>query len=227
MPRAARFESGPGNGRMAPVAVTPVRIRPTEVLASLIRGCPMRLVPPADPRSDSAAYFRNRQHVPHLDNPAHQPRLHRCAQLADWLIHTHNLRSVTDLGCGDGGLLSLLTTTVPGWGYDVREASIANARPGIDVRHADILTDPLELGDLVMITEVLEHLHDPAALLANLDAKWLIASSPADENRRKHDHTHVWAWDPAGYADMIQAAGWHIASHEHVGRFQIVTARRG
>lgn len=186
----------------------------------------VRLAPPGDPRTNSAEYFRHRDHVPHLDNPAHQPRLRRCAQLADWLVTQHDLRSVTDLGCGDGGLLSLLTSNVPAWGYDVREASIANARPGCDVRHADILTDTIELGDLVIATELLEHLDNPNALLRRLYAPWLVASSPADETARRHDHTHVWAWDADGYAELVQGAGWTVAAHETIGRFQIITAHR-
>lgn len=163
----------------------------------------------------------------HLDNPAHGPRLRHCARLVDRLVAEHSVRSVTDLGCGDGGLLSLLRSGMPAWGYDVRVASVTNARPGCDVRLADFLTEPVELGDLAVLTEVLEHLDDPDGLLRGLDVSWVVASSPADENIRRHDHTHVWAWDSAGYVDLFTGAGWVVVSHERVGRFQVIAARRG
>lgn len=188
-----------------------------------------RLAPDGDPRLDSAGFFRHREHVPHLDNPRHQPRLQRCAQVADDLVTEHGLSAVVDLGCGDGGLLSLLRSGAPCWGYDVRESSVINRRPGIDVRRADFLTEPLDLGDdrtLVVMTEVLEHLDDPDRFLADLPARWLLASSPADETDTKHDHTHVWAWDQLGYVDMLTRAGWTPVWQELVGRFQIVTAYR-
>src|SRR5690606_14199678 len=119
----------------------------------------------------------------HLDRKPHQRRLYRCASLADELIQAHDVKSVSDLGCVDGGLLSIIQSPVEKWGYDVRKASVANARPGIKVIEADLLTDTFEVGDLAIITEMLEHLADPHGFLASLPRpKVILASSPGRES---------------------------------------------
>lgn len=186
-----------------------------------------RLVPRGHPLEDSAAFFRDRKHVPHLDRKPHQRRLYRCASLADELIQAHDLKSVSDLGCGDGGLLSIIRSPVEKWGYDVRKASVANARLGIKVIEADLLTDTFEVGDLVIITEMLEHLADPHGFLASLPRpKVILASSPGRETKDgRHDHTHVWAWDEDGYRTMFEKAGFEVIHQEMVGNFQVLVAR--
>lgn len=185
-----------------------------------------RLRPQGDPVTDSAAFFRNRRGVPHLDRAAHRPRLERCAALVDELVTERKLRTVSDLGCGDGGLLSLLTAPKEAWGYDVRRASVRGRRPGTRVLEADILTDRLDLGDLVVATEILEHLDDPHGWLGTLrpDVSLILASSPGRDSKAMWDHTHVWAWDPDGYAAMFTGEGYTVEHQEMVGDFQILVA---
>jgi hypothetical protein len=86
----------------------------------------------------------------------------------------------------------------------------------------------IEIGDIVVMTEVLEHLTDPYQVLERLRrscARRLICSSPSRETAESHCGEHAWAWDMAGYAEMITEAGWQIDHHAEVGGFQLVSAR--
>jgi hypothetical protein len=76
------------------------------------------------PHVSTAAFHADRERAPHLEQPAHWARLQRArlfvGDASRALLdagHT-TLVSVSDLGCGDGGLLQLLTDLpdVTGWG---------------------------------------------------------------------------------------------------------------
>lgn len=150
--------------------------------------------------------------------------------------------SVTDLGCGDGSLLALLATFgLPAWGYEVGRGDVdAAGRRGLDVRQGDILAGDIEYGDLLIVTEVLEHLADPEAFLRGLPGRLLIVSSPSAETGDWHNPIHAWAWDMAGYAALLQRAGWTVLRHRECDggpntfgdvtgqqRFQAIFAARG
>lgn len=68
--------------------------------------------------------------------------------------------------------------------------------------------------DLMVLTECLEHVEDPDAVLrmAAARAKHLVASSPLGETFGDNNPFHVWAWDEAGYRKMIEDAGWRVVS---------------
>jgi trans-aconitate methyltransferase len=127
------------------------------------------------------------------------------------LVAHPEIRSVSDLGCGDGSFLAGLPAGLPAWGYDAGLGNVEAAQAaGLDVRRADILTDPLHYGDLIVCTEVLEHLADPHAFVRRLPAGWLIATSPANETDTWHYEHHAWAWDRAGYRQLFEDAGWTV-----------------
>lgn len=122
--------------------------------------------------------------------------------------------SMVDLGCGDGSLLAEL----PGlnaWGYDAGVANVERARAaGLDVRLSDIEAVGVEYGDLIVCSEVVEHLLDPHGFIAALPGTQLVLSSPSAETAEWHYTDHAWAWDLAGYRQMIEAAGWAIWEQE-------------
>lgn len=180
-----------------------------------------RLFDPADPPEWlDPEWWRDRPHCDHLASPtgAHVARLHAAATLAAKLAHeTSSL--VTDLGAGDGAVLSLLPQPLchDSVGYDVIEADTAYAR---DVRDVMVLNsrgaiDPADpyyaLSPVVVLTEVLEHMADPHGFLTKLHARpevrYVVASSPYMETPEKHEWNHAWVWDVAGYRTMFAEAG--------------------
>lgn len=196
-----------------------------------------RLFDPADPPEWlDPQWWRDRQHCDHLGSPtgAHVARLHAAAALAAKAAASIDSSSstahVVDLGAGDGALLSLLPDPLRdvSFGYDVISNDIIYAQRarGVQVRPIlDLALDisdtsdvPLvELGPVVVLTEVLEHMADPHAFLDHLHARpevrYVVASSPRRETPDKHEWNHAWCWDMAGYQDMFNAAGFHAVQY--------------
>jgi len=77
----------------------------------------------------------------------------------------------------------------------------------------DLLEHLYGLGDrlstVVLLGEILEHVEDPAALLAAAHrvANGLILSTPLDEPAGVNPE-HVWRWDRAGILELLAGAGW-------------------
>jgi len=164
--------------------------------------------------------------------PGFTQRAGLVAGLARWAAP---VRSVTDLGCGDGSLLArlrdvLLPADIPMWGYDLGKADLAYGQQrGLDLRSGDI-TKPhrLEYGELVIATEVAEHLEDPEDFLRGIQAALLIVSSPSAETGDWHNPIHAWAWDRAGYDELVRRSGWtpvwHAGCDAGLNTFAGVTA---
>jgi 2-polyprenyl-3-methyl-5-hydroxy-6-metoxy-1,4-benzoquinol methylase len=189
------------------------------------------------PYVSTAAYHAERERAPHLEQHPHQGRLYRAADfvaLAVADLGGENIR-ISDLGCGDGGLLSLIQS-IPGtesWGYDFAPANAAGWRErGVTASALDVFGadwDRVQTGHVVVMTEVLEHLADPHGVLRRLNTpdgpRRLVCSSPWNEGPSNHDACHAWAWDTDGYRTMLEAAGWTVQLQEQVSLFQVVLAR--
>lgn len=182
----------------------------------------------------TAEFHEHRERAPHVDQPHHRPRLEKAAEFVRLAAARLESPTVSDLGCGDGGLLSLLQKgpSVKAWGYDFQPSNAEGWRQrqvqafALDVFGCDDDRDLVAFGDITVVTEVLEHLTDPAEALAWIagNSRFLVASSPWIENADNHDECHAWAFDPPGYAELIQGAGFTILIHEPVGPFQLVLA---
>jgi hypothetical protein len=149
-----------------------------------------------------------------------QPGFSQRAQLVAGLVrHMGPVSSICDLGCGDGAMLSLLgreISPVPMWGYDLGAEDLAYGQAhGLDLREADI-TKPagLEYGELVICTEVVEHLADPYRFLDGIRSRMLVISSPSAETGAWHNPIHAWAWDLRGYANLAYRSGWTVVRQE-------------
>jgi 2-polyprenyl-3-methyl-5-hydroxy-6-metoxy-1,4-benzoquinol methylase len=101
---------------------------------------------------------------------------HRRAHVFRWL---EQLRFATllDVGCGDASLLRLVDAHFPGRklaGVDLSSVVVEQNRaalPHMDFAVANVVTDALPgVFDVVVCTEVLEHLDEPARALANIAA---------------------------------------------------------
>lgn len=127
--------------------------------------------------------------------------------------------TVTELGCGDGSLLQKIERIdLACWGYEIGDADIAYARTTLqlDVKKADIVAgrdvngERLAYGEIVVISEVLEHLADPVELLRKLPNRLVIASSPSRETGEWHNPIHAWAWDENDYRRLFELAGYTV-----------------
>lgn len=184
------------------------------------------------PYVSTAEFHADRERAPHLEQEWHRPRLERAAEFVRQALQWPDCWTVSDLGCGDGGLLSLVKNLSEAvvWGYDFCPANAAGWRDrGVTAFAADVFgenSDTVVYGDVVVMTEVLEHLADPHGVLRRMRgrSRALVCSSPWNENPNNHSPEHAWAWDLEGYAAMIQAAGWTIDRHEQAGLFQVVLA---
>lgn len=179
------------------------------------------------PECTTADWYAGRDNAAHLEDAHHRPRLLASSRMVAQAAFSYGLTTVVDVGAGDGGLLSLLGPRLRGWGYDLAPAAVAAARRrGVDVRLADVLSGPVEWGQIAVATEMLEHLVDPHGLVATIrgNCTAVVASSPFMERPGCHYEFHTWAWDMAGYAAMFRACGWRVVRHDPVGPFQVLMA---
>jgi len=95
--------------------------------------------------------------------------------------------SVLDIGCGEGTTLKFLEKelAVKGSGLDISSEAVAMAvKKGISASRADVSSEDFrvrEVYDYIIISEVLEHLPDPEALMEKVKGKFrkgLILSIP-------------------------------------------------
>ncbi|MET7975738.1 methyltransferase domain-containing protein [Streptomyces mirabilis] len=169
-------------------------------------------------------FHRDRDRAPHLEQPDHRARLKRCARV----IRNINPGSVVDLGCGDGGLLSLIKD-IPSWGYDFQPSNEpAWTERGVTAERRDVFNtrDVPKWGELAVLTEVLEHLADPHGTVEWVarNASWIVASSPRHESADFHGDCHAWAWDEEGYRALL-APHFEVTLHEAVDWSQIIVGR--
>lgn len=180
------------------------------------------------------AFHEHRERAPHLEQDVHRPRLEKAAELLRSIASRASL-TLSDLGCGDGGLLSLVQRDFyHAWGYDFAPANAAGwAERGVEAQALDVFgvdRGRVVLGDVVAMTEVLEHLTHPREVLGWLRTayaqrvRYLVLSSPWNETPESHCGEHAWAWDEAGYEKLLYDTDWLAVAHERVGGFQVVLA---
>lgn len=203
------------------------------------------------PHVSTFAFHEHRDRAPHIDQPTHRPRLDKAVEFIlrarDLVLAADAARStrftssgdgvlvrrvvdVVDLGCGDGGLLSLLKEWAwdfATYGYDFQPTNQDGWKERrVEARALNFVDDWWEVrnSDVYVITEVLEHLRDPHEMVRNIRDRgaYIVASSPWTEHATSHDECHAWAWDPDGYAKLIRDAGYDVIRHERVGMFQVV-----
>lgn len=189
------------------------------------------------PHVSTAEFHAYRARAPHLEQPFHRQRLVYAAYLVERAAELSGRPvTVSDLGCGDGGLLALLAkldAVDSAWGYDFAPANPAGwVERGVKAELLDVFgddRDQVRFGDVTVMTEVLEHLADPHAAVrwAGEHSRWLVCSSPWPETPDQHDECHAWAWDMPGYRALVEQGGWQVVRHQQVdGYFQAILAAR-
>lgn len=179
-------------------------------------------------------FHKDRERARHLEEPGQRERLQRAADfIRAAATIERGYTSVSDLGCGDGGLLSLIRSYVnDAWGYDFTpNNAVGWSERDVNAEALDVFgddADHIRFGIVTAVTEVLEHLTDPAAAVKWIGSKsrFIVASSPWDEGPWGYDECHAWAWDVQGYRDLIGLGSYRILRHEMVGRFQVIMGMR-
>lgn len=197
-----------------------------------------RLFDPADlPNWLDPEWWRDTPNCDHLAHPAgvHRARLEFVAGRAAAVFRRERLDWITDVGAGDGALLSLLPDGVRrvATGFEIITDSVRHATEvrGVDVRQANVLIDDVPWGaptNLVVATEVLEHQADPHGFVRDVlarNADWLIVSSPWQETPERHEYNHAWAWDRDGYRALIEQGGFDVVEHTDVEWSQVIVAK--
>lgn len=172
-------------------------------------------------------WYADREHAPHLEQDGHRERLMVAAAYVAQAAFGTRLRTVVDLGAGDGGLLSLLGPNLRAWGYDLMPANVDAAKERqVDVRLGDAVAGEIDWADIAVCTEMLEHLVDPHAFVRRIadNCHALICSSPADERPGHAYEFHTWCWDEAGYRALVEQAGFRVVTSRRSTRFQVLLA---
>lgn len=174
-------------------------------------------------------FHQNRERAPHLEQDWQKGRLFMAAKFIRGVMP----KSVVDLGCGDGGLLSLIKD-IPSWGYDFCPANQEGwEERKISAEFADVFNDPdftPRWGELTVVTEVLEHVAEPHRVVEWIakNSTYIVASSPANELPGDHicegEHEHIWSWDEEGFKNMI-TNHFTILNYRKVDWNQIVLGR--
>lgn len=144
-----------------------------------------------------------------------------------------------DVGCAEGLMTTALARFFPyvvGWDFSPVMISRARKAEGVIYQVQDVEHLPPETGtyDLVVCSEVLEHLHNPTQILSELSrrARYLIVSCPITEAMNEHAFDselflrelrpgdasgHIWAHDMAGWLHMYRFVGGTLMTADQVG----------
>jgi len=148
--------------------------------------------------------------------PDHIARLLTTAGIVAWF----GPGTVCDPACGDASILEAayrLRPFVSAILGDISVPQIEALRPSFPAKlrfgtAIETLGDlPDKSVDVVVLTEILEHVEDPETLLreARRVGGALVASSPIDEVPGTGNHEHVWSYSTGDYFDMLREAGWN------------------
>lgn len=189
------------------------------------------------PYVSTFGFHEHIERAPHLEQGVHQERMYQARDFtlraAEFVQEeTGRKARVSDLGCGDGGGLSMINDVTDAWGYDFLPANAGGwPERGVTAFPYDAFGKDrakVEFGDITVITEVLEHLTDPHGVVRWIgeNSKYLVASSPWWEHPGDHCPEHAWAWDVDGYAALIRQGGFEILEHvKFEFMFQVVLAK--
>lgn len=180
------------------------------------------------PKYHDEAWYVGREAVDHIhqDGPnlGHRIRLLEALKLIDDIILRQDLemKTLADWGAGNGGLLSEVAKRHPQlkvWGYDLCPQNVLDGkeRYGLDLSLENIVEGDPKRAEIVVMTELLEHLVDPHRMIEELreappigEVRWIVASTPGFETPQQYYPYHLYCWTENSFAIMFERAGWVV-----------------
>jgi SAM-dependent methyltransferase len=177
-----------------------------------------------------SAYGNKQKHE--SKNPVQQALIARFNRQLASVVREFAPTGILDIGCGEGytlGALRAAGVTCPMHGIDFAEAAIAAARERVpdatfEVNDALVLADAGRRYDLVLMTEVLEHIQDPERMLPVLERlalRYVVTSVPWEPffrglNFLRGKHVFAFGNDPEhinhwGRAEFLALMGQRFA----------------
>ena len=168
-------------------------------------------------------------------DPSKDPHWRQKAELVRALIQP-NVETILDVGCGNGALTHFLARDLVIYGLDGSRAALARVRVPAAAAWADRIPIRDRAVDLVLCSEVLEHLptlilHRAVAELARISRRWLLVTVPFDEQlavryvwcdhcrRPFHIYGHVQRFTMARLRKLFR--GWQLEAWIHCGDYGI------
>ncbi len=166
-----------------------------------------------------------------INRPSDGLRLYIAAGYIIATVKFNDIKTIGDYGCGAGGLMKFLKHNLPDkdiFGYDMVPDNVSYCKSqGLNVELKDITKDTFNFGDLVVITETLEHLSDPTEFLKKIPkGTWLIASVPCNETQDRRDPSHLHVWENDSFGEMLRECHFDIHHFDRAFICQIVVAKR-
>jgi len=134
----------------------------------------------------------------------HVIRVNRTLEIAKAIA---GVKSAADLSAGDAFVIN---------GLKLDASYVGDFAPKYEITGAIEKTiDQIPVVDLFILSETLEHLDNPLAVLKQIRAKTktLLLSTPHarwDDNNEEH----YWAWDKSGILELLMSAGFTAVSFE-------------
>ena len=132
----------------------------------------------------------------------------KCKQIAD----EYNLNTILDIGCGSAFKLMKYFSNYDTYGCEIEPALsfIKNKYPNRKWYESDFLTIPKKEIDLIISSDVIEHLPNPDLLIKyikNFNIKFLVISTPVRnpmyENGPPKNETHCREWSVKEFNEYI------------------------
>lgn len=135
----------------------------------------------------------------------HVARIKTTIEFANNVPMNKDMLTVADLSAGDGAIANALAFP---------NKILGDYYPGFEyVGKIEETIEQIPTVDLFVLSETLEHLDNPGAVLKQIRNKtnYLLVSTPQD-NWDDDNEEHYWAWDKEGVQELLTEAGFEPIS---------------
>jgi len=148
--------------------------------------------------------------------------------------------TVLDVGCNSGYLVEFLPRGCRCWGVDVAPDLVKKARRRLEralVAEAEVLPFPARSVDVVVLGEIIEHVHDPVVVLreaARVARRMVVGSTPHEAGKWgsvsvPHHRFHVRCFTQATLRETLSAGlgvpAISIVSHNYVPQMYVFSGK--